>query len=68
MPIPDDALAAIGADERGFVSDSLVPRPPGVWSWTAPETGTLGWSALVVVEFDFQEAPMAALRSLSAEH
>lgn len=34
MPIPDDALAAIGADERGFVSDRPVARPPGVWSFS----------------------------------
>jgi hypothetical protein len=33
-PIPDDALAAIGADERGFVSDRPVARPPGVWSFS----------------------------------
>lgn len=34
MPIPDDALAAIGADERGFVSDRPVQRPAGVWHFS----------------------------------
>ncbi|MCY4202475.1 MAG: hypothetical protein OXD38_07655 [Aestuariivita sp.] len=31
MPIPDDALAAIGLDGRGFVSDSPSSGPAGVW-------------------------------------
>jgi hypothetical protein len=34
MPIPDDALAAIGADERGFTSDSPIARPPGIWRFS----------------------------------
>jgi hypothetical protein len=34
MPIPENALAAIGADERGFVSNSPVSRPAGVWSFS----------------------------------
>lgn len=34
MPIPDDALAAIGAAERGFVSDRPVARPNGVWNFS----------------------------------
>lgn len=34
MPIPDDALAAIGAEERGFVADRPVPRPAGVWNFS----------------------------------
>lgn len=34
MPIPDDALAAIGAAERGFVSDRPVARPSGVWNFS----------------------------------
>lgn len=33
MQIPDDAIATIGADERGFVSEKPVPRPAGVWSF-----------------------------------
>lgn len=34
MQIPDDALAALGADERGFVSDRPVQRPSGVWNFS----------------------------------
>ncbi|RBP84066.1 Zn-dependent peptidase ImmA (M78 family) [Rhodobacter sp. 140A] len=34
MQIPDDALAALGADERGFVSDRPVQRPAGVWNFS----------------------------------
>ncbi len=34
MPIPDDALAAIGADERGFTSDSPIGRPAGIWRFS----------------------------------
>lgn len=34
MSIPDDALAAIGADEKGFVSDTPVARPAGVWTFS----------------------------------
>jgi hypothetical protein len=34
MPIPDDALATIGANERGFLSDTPVSRPPGVWRFS----------------------------------
>ncbi|WP_397543437.1 ImmA/IrrE family metallo-endopeptidase [Roseovarius salis] len=34
MPIPDNALVAIGAEESGFVSDRPVPRPAGVWNFS----------------------------------
>jgi hypothetical protein len=34
MPIPDDALAAVSANGRGFVSDRAIPRPAGVWSFS----------------------------------
>lgn len=34
MPIPDDALAAVSANARGFVSDRAIPRPAGVWSFS----------------------------------
>ncbi|SPF80033.1 hypothetical protein PRI8871_01835 [Pseudoprimorskyibacter insulae] len=34
MQIPDDVLVAIGADERGFVSDRPVQRPAGIWNFT----------------------------------
>ena len=34
MPIPDKALAAIGADERGFLSDKPVQRPDGIWNFS----------------------------------
>jgi hypothetical protein len=34
MPIPDNALATIGADERGFVSSNPVSRPAGVWRFS----------------------------------
>lgn len=34
MPIPDNALATIGADERGFVSSSPVSQPAGVWRFS----------------------------------
>lgn len=34
MQIPEEALVAIGADERGFVSDTPVPRPAGVWRFS----------------------------------
>ena len=34
MPIPDYALAAIGADERGFLSDKPVQRPDGIWNFS----------------------------------
>lgn len=34
MPIPEDALVAIGAKERGFVSGNPISRPAGVWSFS----------------------------------
>lgn len=34
MPIPGDALAAIGSDERGFLSKRPVSRPAGIWSFS----------------------------------
>lgn len=34
MHIPENALAAIGADERGFVSSHPVSRPAGVWNFS----------------------------------
>jgi Zn-dependent peptidase ImmA (M78 family) len=34
MPIPEDALAAIASDGRGFVSNSPVQRPAGIWSFS----------------------------------
>ncbi len=34
MPIPEDALAAVASDGRGFVSNSPVSRPAGVWSFS----------------------------------
>lgn len=34
MPIPCDALAAIGSDERGFLSKRPVPRPAGIWTFS----------------------------------
>lgn len=34
MPMPGNALAAIGADERGFVLDRPIARPTGVWNFS----------------------------------
>lgn len=34
MQIPEEALAAIGADERGFTSDLLIARPEGIWRFS----------------------------------
>jgi len=34
MQIPEEALAAIGADERGFTSDRPIARPEGVWRFS----------------------------------
>ena len=34
MKIPEEALAAIGADERGFTSDRPIARPEGVWRFS----------------------------------
>ena len=34
MPISNKALAAIGADENGFLSDKLFQQPDGIWKFS----------------------------------